>query len=376
VSTPETLDPVATSGGAEIVKFQPRNTLTSKVNYARELAQSNLLPRQYRENPPNVLWAIELGEALGISTVTAINGIWVIDGKPTASAALISSLVRTAGHKLRTVGNDKKATAQIIRKDDPDFVFESTWTIERAKQAGLLGKNTWKQYPEAMLKARAVTEVARDACQEALNGCQYTPEELGAEVNEEGVPTTIVEQVSVDWDAEIAACGSDRDALLALHAKAPSEAIKAKIVNAAKAVLAKAQEGVDKAAKEADAAKPTKAEPMPEVVDAEIVEDKPVKPSRQTKLEKGRTASDVFDQLHEAGTVAEVDQLAKQTSRVDVSSFIRDDVREALGYPESGKVWLPEFAAKVRAYVEAHGHSVDDGLYGPAEPAADLPAAS
>jgi hypothetical protein len=33
-----------------------------------------------------------------------------------------------------------------------------------------------------MLKARAISEVARDACQEALSGVIYTPEELGASV--------------------------------------------------------------------------------------------------------------------------------------------------------------------------------------------------
>ena len=40
-----------------------------------------------------------------------------------------------------------------------------------------------------MLKARAISEVARDACEEALFGLHYTPEELGAEVNEDGTVT-------------------------------------------------------------------------------------------------------------------------------------------------------------------------------------------
>ena len=38
-----------------------------------------------------------------------------------------------------------------------------------------------------MLKARAITQCARDACEEALFGLHYTPEELGAEVDEDGV---------------------------------------------------------------------------------------------------------------------------------------------------------------------------------------------
>ena len=43
-----------------------------------------------------------------------------------------------------------------------------------------------------MLKARAITEVSRDACSEALFGVIYTAEELGAEhVDEDGALTDL-----------------------------------------------------------------------------------------------------------------------------------------------------------------------------------------
>ena len=38
-----------------------------------------------------------------------------------------------------------------------------------------------------MLKSRAITQCARDACEEVLFGLHYTPEELGANVDEDGV---------------------------------------------------------------------------------------------------------------------------------------------------------------------------------------------
>lgn len=165
--------------------------------YAERLAHSGLLPAQYRKQPANVLYAIEYGRMIGLAPMAAITGVHVIEGKPTASAALISALVRRAGHKLRVSGNAKSATAQIVRSDDPDYVFEVTWTIEDARAANLAGKAVWKQYPASMLKARAITQCARDACEEALLGMHYTPEELGAEVDEDGVPV-VVEQVPED----------------------------------------------------------------------------------------------------------------------------------------------------------------------------------
>lgn len=169
-------------------------SLTDKINYAEHLAYSALLPTQYRSKPANLLFAIEYAEMLQLPPMAAITGIHVIEGKPSASAALISALVRRAGHRLRVTGNDREARAEVVRSDDPEFTFESVWTMERAKAAGLVGKDVWKKYPAAMLKARAISEVARDACEEALSGMHYTPEELGAEVDGEGEIVT-VEQV-------------------------------------------------------------------------------------------------------------------------------------------------------------------------------------
>jgi len=161
-------------------------TITDQVHLAKELAASNLLPEQYRKNPANLLWAVQYAQALGVHPMTAVTGIAVINGKPTASAQLIGGLVRRAGHKLRVESTDTKAVATIIRADDPEYTFRVEWTMDRARKAGLGGRGPWQQYPAAMLSARAITEVARLACPEALFGVIYTPEELGAAVDEEG----------------------------------------------------------------------------------------------------------------------------------------------------------------------------------------------
>jgi hypothetical protein len=190
---------------AELVHYNA--SLPDKIQYAEHLAVSGLLPDVYRRQPANVLYAIEYGETIGIGTMAAITGVHIIKGKPSASSALISGLVRRAGHKLRVTGNDVKGVAVIRRADDPEFEFRSEWTLDRAVTAGLCelrnGKpyardeknrpTSWEKYPAAMLKARAITEVARDACEEVLFGLHYTPEELGAEVDEEGNITVVVE---------------------------------------------------------------------------------------------------------------------------------------------------------------------------------------
>lgn len=176
--------------------------LSERMRYAQALAASSLLPKSYQRQPANVLLAMEYGHALGLDTVTAIQSVHVIDGKPTASAQLIGALVRRAGHRLRVVGDDKHAIAIIVRRDDPEFEFRSEWTLARAQAAGLTGKGPWKLYPAAMLKARAITEVARDACPEALAGVAYTPEELGHELTGETIPPAPVAIEIVEEEPE------------------------------------------------------------------------------------------------------------------------------------------------------------------------------
>lgn len=194
------------------VMLRSNAALDDKVEYCRLLAESGLLPANYRKQPANVLYAVEYGEMIGVPAMAAINGVHVIKGKPTASASLISALVRRAGHKLR-VGFDsarQMGWAEIIRVDDPDFTYRSEWDLERAVTAELCvirdGKPyavdkdgdtlPWKKFFPSMTKARAITEVARDACEEVLFGLHYTPEELGAEVDDEGLPVVSVEQAA------------------------------------------------------------------------------------------------------------------------------------------------------------------------------------
>ncbi|AJC60188.1 hypothetical protein [Streptomyces sp. 769] len=176
----------------------PRMSVETKLDYCRAFAASGLLPRQFRGQPANLLYAVEYAESLGLHPMVAITGVHVIEGKPSASSALISALVRRAGHRLRIKGDATAAVAQVIRTDDPDWTFEVRFTIEDARRAGLLGKDVWKKYPASMLKARALSAVARDACEEALFGIHYTPEELGAVVDQEGNPVYLAGEIQQD----------------------------------------------------------------------------------------------------------------------------------------------------------------------------------
>lgn len=171
-------------------------TLDERQRYAMSLAKAvYLLPASVKagsaeETAARVLLIAETGAMLGVHPLAALNGVHVIEGKPTISPGLMSGVVRAAGHRLRVKvegsGDSLVATATLIRADDPEFPFEARWTMQRATAAGLTGKQNWRKYPEAMLKARAIAEVCREAAEDVLMGVKYTPEELDAEVTAEG----------------------------------------------------------------------------------------------------------------------------------------------------------------------------------------------
>lgn len=194
--------------------------------YAEELAASGMLPETYRNRPANVVWAINYARDLNLPVSTVLGNVYLSqDGKPAVTTALMSGLVRRYtwidkdGNKHKThlrvrmhmpsgtPDTKAYAVAQLVRADDQEFTFESSpWTLHRAERAGLVkiveGKPwarsqrgrplPWEKYPEAMLKARAVAEVIRDAAQDLLLGiASYTPEELGANVDEDGHPVNV-----------------------------------------------------------------------------------------------------------------------------------------------------------------------------------------
>ncbi|MGW2130423.1 recombinase RecT [Streptomyces coelicoflavus] len=176
--------------------------------FCESLAATPLLPDAYRKQPASVLWAMEYGRALGLDVVTTITTIHVIKGKPTQSADLMLGRARSAGHRVRIKSDREQCIVRIQRADDPDDESVVEWTLDDAVTAGLCtlqdgrpysrdDKNRpqpWERFPRAMLRARAIAEAVRIACPEVLHGAIYTPEELGAVVDQEGQPVHVVER--------------------------------------------------------------------------------------------------------------------------------------------------------------------------------------
>lgn len=155
------------------------------------IANTEFVPAPYRGKPEKMLGAILYGRECGLQEMTSMQMIDMVDGKPSMSAELQVAMVRRAGHSiLCSELSDQTCTVEGIRHDTHDSM-SYTFTIAQADRAGLLektksGKKTaWHRYPEAMLWARAVSQLCRMLFPDVMIAMHnYTPEEIGRDTTD------------------------------------------------------------------------------------------------------------------------------------------------------------------------------------------------
>lgn len=131
------------------------------------------------------------GHELGVSTMTSLRQIYVIDGKLATSGQLMLSLVRRGGVDVMIPdpANITNIATVALRRPGSDW-REYSFTQAMAEKAGLWGKNTWAKYPSQMMIWRAVSIGCRFEASDIAGGL-HTVEELSPEtpVDEDGAPT-------------------------------------------------------------------------------------------------------------------------------------------------------------------------------------------
>ena len=272
----------------EITQYEAAS-LDEKMRYVQTISSAgSLIPTGLHDkgqpSPGKVLLVMETGAMLGIHPIAALGGVHIIEGKPSISPGLMSGLVRKAGHKLRveTTGTikagDFAATASLTRADDADFTFSATWTMDRAQRAGLANKAVWKNYGEAMCKARAISEVVREGAEDVLMGVSYTPEEMGALVTDGGEMIATVDKpaAATDWAAQISAT-DDKGTLASLAQKIRAES---EMTPDLRDLVMQHASTLTKDSRVA--AEPARADPpaaAEEVIEGELVDDEPAAPT-------------------------------------------------------------------------------------------------
>lgn len=162
------------------------------VQQADMLVKSGFLPNTVRTTQQAVA-IMMMGRELEIGPWAAINGINVIQGKPTISPQLMLALINRSGEleDMTISGDEKACTVMMKRRGRSEHV--ETFTIKDAAAQGLTNKSNWQKMTATMLKWRAVSACARVAFPDVIIGF-YTPEEIDPDTTVDMETGEIVER--------------------------------------------------------------------------------------------------------------------------------------------------------------------------------------
>lgn len=144
---------------------------------ATQLAKSGLLGRSVQR--PEAAFAVILaGRELGLTAMQSLRSIHIIEGKPTLSADLMAALVMRSPlceffQMVESTNTIARYSTKRVGRKETSMSF--SW--DDAKLAGVTGKNNWKTYPAAMLRARCIAALARVVYPDLLMGI-YEDDEI------------------------------------------------------------------------------------------------------------------------------------------------------------------------------------------------------
>jgi hypothetical protein len=153
----------------EQFSLTPRS-LSEAMEFAKIMSDSDLVPKDYRGKPGNVLVAIQMGQEVGLKPIQAVQNIAVINGRPAIWGDALLALCMPHIATIMENYDEESQTAycSVTRKNGLEG--HGQWSMEDAKRAGLAGRETWKSYPRRMCQMRARGFALRDAMPDVLKG--------------------------------------------------------------------------------------------------------------------------------------------------------------------------------------------------------------
>lgn len=242
-------------------------TFEQALTFAGYLADSDLVPKDFKGKPANCLIAMQWGAELGLKPLQAIQNIAIINGRPALWGDAVIALVRSSPvcEHIHESDDGHTASCRVKRKGEPEQLV--TFSMDDAKKAGLAGKQgPWTQYPKRMRQMRARAFALRDVFPDVLRGMPVA-EELQDEVisaqaapGEKSMgPAEVVEQA--EWPADRWAAGLPKW-LKGIAEGKPLDEVLAWLKSKGRVTAEQEQQLRDEAAKLQQASKPASDAPQ------------------------------------------------------------------------------------------------------------------
>ena len=156
-------------------------TFDQALTFAGYLADSDMVPKDFKGKPGNCLVAIQWGMEIGLKPLQAMQNIAVINGRPSLWGDAVIALARNSPVCEYIIEEDDGSTATCRVKRRGESEQFRTFSMADAKLAGLVGKQgPWTQYPRRMRQMRARAFAIRDVFPDVLKGLPVAEEVMDA----------------------------------------------------------------------------------------------------------------------------------------------------------------------------------------------------
>ena len=198
---------IATTQAKPAFDLSPQ-TFEQALTFSNYLADSDLVPKDFKGKPGNCLIAMQWGSELGLKPLQSLQNLAVINGRPALWGDAVIALVLSSPVCEYVTEDDDGHTAycRVKRKGAPEQV--RTFSIDDARAAGLSGKQgPWTQYPKRMRQMRARAFALRDVFPDVLRGLPVAEEVMDIPAEKhmgmaEEVPPPPPPQQLPEWPAD------------------------------------------------------------------------------------------------------------------------------------------------------------------------------
>ena len=157
------------------------NSFQEAVSIAEYFSGTDLVPKDYRGKPANMMVAWQKGLELGLKPLQALATIAVVNGRATIWGDGLIALVKNSSkeewtHEVLEGDGDNMVAICETKRTSQEQTIKRSFSVKDAKKACLWGNNTWAKYPKRMLQMRARGLCLRDAYPDVLNGLEIAEE--------------------------------------------------------------------------------------------------------------------------------------------------------------------------------------------------------
>ena len=153
-------------------------TFEQALTFSDYLAESDMVPKDFKGQPGNCLIAMQWGSELGLKPLQALQNIAVINGRPALWGDAVIAIVRGSPlceYVIEEMDAQGSAVCRVKRRGEQEQV--RTFSDVDAKTAGLLGKQgPWTTNPKRMKQMRARSFALRDVFPDVLKGIAIAEE--------------------------------------------------------------------------------------------------------------------------------------------------------------------------------------------------------